>query len=237
LAQALGPEQPFLDVTLPADTQDSFGPDLCVPRTAAAYVRVLKTVQPHGPYIVGGVCTNGIVAYEAACQLEAGGDTVGLVILVHAVNPVHFQEIGAIRIELSKAAYYLARMRQGDVRERWPDAIGHVRDAAARVVWNPRGVNATPNRFLDALERAAYRYCPGPSRFPVALFQPADRPVALDYRAGWRRLVSADFTADDIPGTHHTMLDSPHVDILAARLTEYLARRLRHVPAVHQAAE
>ncbi len=237
LAQALGPEQPFIDVTLDAETQDSFGSELSVPSAAAAYVRVLKTVQPHGPYVVGGFCTNGIVAFEAACQLDAGGDEVGLVILVHAVNPVHFQEIGAIRIELSKAAYYLAQMRRGDAPQRWRDAIGHARDAAMRAMRNPRGVNATPNRFLDALERAAYRYCPGPTRFPVALFQPADRPAALDYQAGWRRLVSADFTADDIPGTHHTMLDAPHVGILAAHLTEYLARLRKHAPALHRAAE
>jgi len=61
-----------------------FGEDFMpsVEEIAADNIRELKKVQPHGPYIIGGECIGGIVAYEMAQQLTAAGDRVKKLILM-----------------------------------------------------------------------------------------------------------------------------------------------------------
>ena len=77
------------------------------------------------------------------------------------------------------------------------------------------------NKILD---HAGIRYQPKPYGGDVALFQPADRPDALDYRPGWREVVRGAFASFEIDGTHSTMLEEPYVGELAARMSACLRR-------------
>ena len=45
------------------------------------YLVELREVQPQGPYLLAGECVGGKVAYEMACQLDAAGETVCLLLL------------------------------------------------------------------------------------------------------------------------------------------------------------
>lgn len=80
LARGLGSDQPFY----------ALGPyrfdTLRVPPTleamAATHVKLLRTVQPEGPYLLGGFCSGGLVAYEMARKLHAEGQTVDLLVLI-----------------------------------------------------------------------------------------------------------------------------------------------------------
>jgi amino acid adenylation domain-containing protein len=233
LAEALGKDRPFLGVALDPEDERGLGAAPTVEQVAAAYVRIIRAEQPEGPYFVGGWCTAGIVAYEAGCQLAALGQEVGLIVLVHAVNPVHLREIGTIAIELSKAKHHLGHVLRRGRDKRWSYAHNHFRDGLKRATQTLYGAAPQQSSFSAALVQAAYRYRPAPSACPVALFQPADRPAVLDYRPGWRQLLAGEFAAYDVPGTHRTMLEEPSVRELAARLTDRLARRrseavLRH---------
>jgi thioesterase domain-containing protein len=49
---------------------------------AARHIASLRTVQPTGPYLVGGFCAGGLVAYEIAQQLRAAGERVDLLVVV-----------------------------------------------------------------------------------------------------------------------------------------------------------
>src|SRR6185437_15171145 len=53
---------------------------------AAWYVARIRTVQPHGPYFLGGLCAGGVIAFEMALQLRAAGERVGLVALLDAAD-------------------------------------------------------------------------------------------------------------------------------------------------------
>lgn len=55
---------------------------------AGEYVAEIRTVQPHGPYLLGGFCFGGLVAYEMAQQLCAAGEPVALLVLMDAYAPV-----------------------------------------------------------------------------------------------------------------------------------------------------
>ena len=48
---------------------------------AAHYIEEIRSVQPHGPYLIGGTCTGGLAAYEIAQQLTAQGEQVILTVM------------------------------------------------------------------------------------------------------------------------------------------------------------
>ena len=54
---------------------------------AAIYINEIKRRQPEGPYYIGGWSAGGVIAYETACQLLAGGDKVERLLLIDAPSP------------------------------------------------------------------------------------------------------------------------------------------------------
>jgi amino acid adenylation domain-containing protein/non-ribosomal peptide synthase protein (TIGR01720 family) len=56
---------------------------------AATYVEAVRSVQPEGPYLLGGWSLGGIIAAEMARQLEAAGETIARVILIDARPAQH----------------------------------------------------------------------------------------------------------------------------------------------------
>jgi thioesterase domain-containing protein len=49
-------------------------------------VEKMRSVQPQGPYLIGGMCAGGVIAYEIARRLKSQGDTVGMVALIDAAD-------------------------------------------------------------------------------------------------------------------------------------------------------
>jgi thioesterase domain-containing protein len=60
---------------------------------AASYVDMIQGVEPEGPYLLGGLCHGGLIAFEMARQLERKGQKVGLVAMIGppAWNPPHWR--------------------------------------------------------------------------------------------------------------------------------------------------
>lgn len=50
------------------------------------YIRRMRDAQPQGPYLLGGMCAGGVIAFDMACKLQAMGEQVGLVVLLDAVD-------------------------------------------------------------------------------------------------------------------------------------------------------
>jgi len=78
---------------------------------AEEYITKLKAVQPKGPYIVGGECVGGIVAYEMARQLLEQGDAVQSLILMdtHFPSP-QFRLAETSRVKFRRAKRRVAGM-------------------------------------------------------------------------------------------------------------------------------
>ncbi|MCP4641833.1 MAG: amino acid adenylation domain-containing protein [bacterium] len=49
---------------------------------AVYYIEAMRSIQPEGPYLIGGWSFGGLVAFEMACQLEAAGHEVALLALM-----------------------------------------------------------------------------------------------------------------------------------------------------------
>ncbi len=54
---------------------------------AALFARDIVAMQPQGPYLLGGFCVGGTIAFELAQQLTAQGHQVGLLALFGAPCP------------------------------------------------------------------------------------------------------------------------------------------------------
>ena len=68
LALRLGLEQPFLGLTtMKSDMRDLPAP-FKLEDIVAGLVGRLRSLQPHGPYFLGGWCADGVFAYEVAQQ-------------------------------------------------------------------------------------------------------------------------------------------------------------------------
>jgi thioesterase domain-containing protein/acyl carrier protein len=85
LAKALGDDQPLHIV--PISDIPGYPAYPSLEETAAALIGSVRQIRPHGPYLIGGYCYGGFVAYEAARQLEAAGERVELLILVDSLAP------------------------------------------------------------------------------------------------------------------------------------------------------
>ncbi len=94
LAKVLGPDQPFY--ILEPYTFDGLRVPPTLETMAADYIQSLRSVQPEGPYFLGGFCGGGLLAFEMAQQLRAQGQEVGLLVLIEPrAGPDFFRMIGS----------------------------------------------------------------------------------------------------------------------------------------------
>jgi len=70
-------------------------PQRTLPERAAAFVAKIRSTQLRGPYLLGGECAGGIVAFEMAQQLVAQGQEVALLLLMDTWRPVPIDNLRA----------------------------------------------------------------------------------------------------------------------------------------------
>ncbi len=217
---------------------------------ATQYVKELRSVQPEGPYLLGGMCLGGMVAFEMAQQLQAQSQEVGLLALMDTGRPPYstrqFLRLRADRF------YRRARAAIFDFVKRpvrhfrrlsrlnplhWPAYLRDKAKVAKEVTIDrssPRAERLRTSRLMEAYrakvdaanQRAMQNYKPQPYRGRITLFlvsQPRIRSFP-DPRMGWAELASDGVELHVIPGDHHAMLKEPTVRILAAKLDACLRR-------------
>jgi amino acid adenylation domain-containing protein len=156
LAPLLGADVPL--IVLPTLRPGDAGGPETVEGMAAQHVRTLRSVQPSGPYRIGGYCAGGMIAFEMARQLEANGDRVERLVLIDAVAgnarfrrlaplidaasraPTEAQRLERRSALLTRLRYYSGRLRR--VRQQ---------GASAQVNW----VLTNIRRRLTGAQKAA----------------------------------------------------------------------------------
>jgi amino acid adenylation domain-containing protein len=90
LAQRLGADQPFYSIQPYVFTPPVVPP--AFEEIAAMHLQTLREIQPEGPYLLGGFCFGGLLAYEMARQLHAQGQRVDLLVLINTTSPSPLSE-------------------------------------------------------------------------------------------------------------------------------------------------
>jgi amino acid adenylation domain-containing protein len=91
------------------------------------YAARIRRAQPEGPYLLGGTCAGGLIAYAVALELEAQEQKVGFVALLDSVAP---QAQMLPRLETGRS---LARFKEM-INERHGSLLGGIGTKAMRAV-------------------------------------------------------------------------------------------------------
>ncbi len=82
----LGSDQPFYALQRPDLNSGQICHDT-VESLAEKCIQEIRTIQPQKPYLIGGHCFGGAVAFEIAQQLQAQGEEVASIVLIDAYCP------------------------------------------------------------------------------------------------------------------------------------------------------
>lgn len=87
LSNLLGLDQPFYGFRIPGlETKQNF-PFSSIEEIAGHCIKEMQIVQPEGPYLLGGFCFGGNVAFEIAQQLLKQGHKVNLLAILDSIAP------------------------------------------------------------------------------------------------------------------------------------------------------
>ncbi|NJL51094.1 MAG: amino acid adenylation domain-containing protein [Hydrococcus sp. SU_1_0] len=85
LANQLDSERPVYGIR-PASQEDCPIIHTRITDMVQHYISEIRKVQPQGPYLVGGLCCGGVLAFEIACQLQAQGEQVPFLGIIDAID-------------------------------------------------------------------------------------------------------------------------------------------------------
>ncbi|MEO6036501.1 MAG: thioesterase domain-containing protein, partial [Verrucomicrobiota bacterium] len=209
-----------------------------VKEMAAYYIQQMRSLQPQGPYYLGGWCYGGIVAVEMGHQLLAAGQEIALIALIETPAPApsysniryYGRRVGCLlsmkprewnRYLGEKVKYYRGVKRENEMRFRKVDKSEADATTVEKSSEHLAQLEHVYHTNIEALNFYDVR------RYPrkVILFNAKENDPAqvADPLYGWPSL-AADIEAHIVPGNHDTILMEPHVKVLAAKLADCLAR-------------
>jgi thioesterase domain-containing protein len=180
-------------------------PPRTVEAMAAEYLANMRTLQPQGPYFLGGYSFGGLVAFEMAHQLRQQGQEVALLLLV---DPTDWRP---------------TRPGQRRVRR-------YLKEVGRKLVWMAAELSLglgyrIPLRLRQPYTMAislwaARAYTPQVYPGRLVLFHTTQRGVAVE--SAWGPLAAKGFELYDIPGDHFSMLVQPHIQVFLEQWTACL---------------
>ncbi len=212
---------------------------------AAHYIAEMRTVQPTGPYALGGISWGGMVAFEVAQQLYAQGEQVRLLALFDTIRP------GAEhRLPLpARLGWHLKRRLRGGPAVWWQTLKDVVAIERSGRLWRgsrslaaqlmPVPENEGHAAMREMFNQACRVYQPKAYPGAITLFVASDREGAGAFRIepglGWSALAQGGVVMHPVPGDHLGILQEPHVSVLGQQLQACLTQA-QGDRAVHKAA-
>jgi len=204
---------------------------------AAAYLEVLRKVQPEGPYCLVGWSMGGLVVFEMARELLRRGQAVETVALIDSWVPTLQPGAGPARLddtalllgfamELGRIAGHALTLSAKELAPLEAEArLALLGERARSVGALPPGVGPEVLRarfgVYRAHARAFHEYVPGkghPAR--VLLFRPEAGALqaASGPMGGWDTVTLRPPRLIELPGDHYSVMTEPHVTELARHL-------------------
>ena len=209
LGQCMGPDYPFYGL----QSQGLDGTRPCqktIEEMALHYIHEIRSVQPNGPYFLGGFSFGGLVAYEMAQQLRVGGEEVGLLVLFDTypgnLSAEDNSFLGVLlRLSLSNLFRDLPKVIEKRIRRR----LKWWRRRVQPALWDVRNSNTAAHNN--------YVLRPYDGRAVLLRAEKKSLRGSKDPHAAWHGLV-ANLAIHEIPGNHFDILVQPQVNRLADRL-------------------
>ena len=209
---------------------------------AEQFVDSIRERRPEGPYMLGGWCAHGLLAFETARQLQAQGQEVAQVLLLETANPVRMKLYSGwkrtiaraqLKFHLLKFEYaYLQQLNSTQTRDyiagRTSQKLARMKQSLRRALkaakFYPELNDAASGNLLDVLYAASAKYHPKPYRGRVVLIRSTQRTFGFGrvLDLGWSELLGDDLEICETPGNHYTIYMQPNVDALARKMNTCL---------------
>lgn len=221
LANMMDPDQPFYALQAPG--LDGKGTPLDeMQKFVELYIKHIKSVQPEGPYKIGGYSLGGWIAFAIAHELMKMGDEVsflgifGSSIPISVSTPQLFEVVGFFQ-------QYLKDFHDKIVM---PFLSYEQRMAKESGEENKNGISTSLINLLEAHNRAALFFNPYPYPGKITLFETLEQQSnsPLDSSRGWRRLSSFGVDSFLVSGNHLSMFAEPHIRDLGEKLRDCLRK-------------
>ncbi len=221
LSRRLGLSQPFYGLQA-RGLDGAIAPHTRVEDMAAHYVKEVRHLRPQGPYFLGGLSFGGAVALEMARQLQAHGQEVGLLALFDTYAGKSKSKmlllLRFLELPIKRKMMYTAQKTRDTIHgvRRWLYRL-----SLPQVLKDVRAAHTVAHR----------RYVMKRYEGAVTLFVPFDPSLrsSEDPKADWEEF-SREVEIQEIPGDHGSLLDEPHVRVLAERLAACLERAQSGLP-------
>ena len=245
LAQALGKDQPFYGIQAQGVDGTPLE-ELSLEVIATTYLQEIKTLQPQGPYLIGGYCFGGKVAYEMAQQLQAQGDDVALLVMIHS----EATQYKCFKPQLPKwqQSYYSVQKRVmlekdnlANRSAKWPYLRQRVRHAwnlfqVMRLLRqeNSTAVQADNRYWTDYVvaqigirnTTASQQYQAGPYNGRTLFIRGLVETQGIDHRLllGWDDVLSGEVEIREVPAHQENIIEYPNVTVWADNLNDALTK-------------
>jgi aspartate racemase len=216
LAACLGENRPFFAFQ-PQGIEGDDPIHESIEEMAAHYIREMKSVQPSGPYNIGGHCSGGWVAFEMARQLRRADEDLSVLIVVDAEPP------GIDRPRIRLGSWLLSRVRLYGRSGRMLSAVRWRMGVAIQrlSVRQPRNRRRDRTTAMLAAHFDAFdRYRGGPVDTDLVLVRSEEWAQLADkeWHLGWSTLVDGIAEIEIVPGSHAELLAGQNAPKFATAL-------------------
>ncbi|WP_069267702.1 condensation domain-containing protein [Paraburkholderia nodosa] len=245
LAKQVGDVRPIVDVPMVPKTPQPNFPLRAFEDLAADAVRLIRLIQPSGPYILMGYCVLGAMALEAAHQLRREGETVELVVLTDSWCPGYRESMPwydrllrkvQVRMDDIPRDYRLAKRGEMSMiaflqqfrTVRWlrltqlAVKFGFLKNDSAN---NMIDDNLWYGRNIGYLREQQVRYRPKPYDGNVQIFRSGQvlKGRLFAHDMGWGEVISGKLVVTEVPGMHNQMFRAAGAAVMGKQLLDRFA--------------
>ncbi len=249
LAKHLGKDQPFYGIQARRLGGRQVG-HATVEEMAEYYIKEMKTLQPEGPYYIGGSSFGGLAAFEIAQQLHRQGERVALLALFDTGTPDYPKMLPGTTALRSKVYETIRRvqhhrdsLRAFNPAERKEYIFGKLKKAklqyrrrivngykklVRKIYLKTQGTGSIPKNYIqieDQIWKAGAKYRPQVYPGEMTLFRATIQPMGIreDETLGWQRYVAGEIEIHEVEGHHGSIVAEPYVRKLAEKLADCIA--------------
>lgn len=248
LAKELGVEQPVYGLQARGVADKNETAHNRVEEMAAVYLEEIRQLQPSGPYRLCGSSFGGLVAFEAARQLQSAGESTSVLALFDTYAPGYPQskperfpfehkitnlidrsknaknQLDKIESNSQKLEFIQTRIRKLKKllgrKITWKKNEFQIQYGAATGKQLPKDVL----RNHKAIQKALENYQPEVYDGQIILFRAAQQPsnAIFDSYLGWQKFTSEEIVIEEVAGTHGALTVYPFAAELAEKFQPYL---------------
>lgn len=241
LAYQLGTDQPLYGIQDPDIYEEAFTP-LSIEKMAARYVKALRTIQPEGPYILGGYSFGGCVAFEMAKQIQALDQEIAHLIIFEGIAPAMPSNmdqdddalwLAILTLEMVRGSSdkgiseMYADLKQLHLKEQLDYVLEQMQRAKLRI--EERGTQWIYHQMqiFKYRDLTLQNYRPSAYSGKITLFLSKEKDdfsaVQLSTKnkeliQGWSQVSTQELEVEFAPGYHDTLLKAPCVSLIASKL-------------------